>query len=297
MAPGDSWAGSRAPAEDPKIDGSWQTLPRSDPPYLASLAEMCFHQGRLYVAAGLMVPDTTPEGDGPWSVAVWQDTAWAPLDFGPQGIGIALASDSDRLVLAMHEGSIHHESHAQAVHLFENGRWKRLGDEVVGTIEDLVFWRGMPVIGGHFKLSEQSKSVNLAVWRDGRWQALGGGVGGVAVPRVMALADDGGDLWVAGRFETAGRQQVTNVGVWDGQVWQTLLGGVNDKVSAMTVLPEGVAVAGVFTRAGGVTVPGLALFSGGEWQALPEIPKDSKPSNAKKQMYSIKKYIPHINTE
>ena len=224
-----------------------------------------------------MMPDTTPEGAGPWSVAVWQDTAWAPLDQGLEGFGVALASDGARLVLAMHEGSIYHQSRTHTVHLFEDGRWRRLGDEMVGAIETLVFWRGMPVIGGHFNLADERKSVNLAVWRNSRWQPLGGGVGGIAVPRVMALADVDGELWVAGRFETAGRQQVTNVGVWDGHVWQTLHGGVDDKVTALAELPEGVVVAGVFTRAGGVPVPGLALFDDGNWQALPAIPKDTKP--------------------
>jgi hypothetical protein len=113
----------------------------------------------------------------------------------------------------------------------------------------------------------------------GAW-APGFGAAGpnAAISRIAAGGSPSGPvLYAAGAFTIMGGVLARHVAKWDGAAWSPLGTGINGTAfTAMNVLDDGggpaLFVAGPFTDAGGVLVPGVAKWNGASWAALPVIP-------------------------
>jgi len=89
----------------------------------------------------------------------------------------------------------------------------------------------------------------------------------------------GPQLVVGGFFRSAGGVAANGIARWDGTTWQPFATGVAGgfpAVRALAVLPSSfgalanqIIVGGQFRTAGGVTVNGLARWTGSSWQTVP----------------------------
>jgi len=112
-------------------------------------------------------------------------------------------------------------------------------------------------------------------WDGSTWRVPGGGVRGGAVYE-LAVHDDGSGaaLHAGGGFHWAGSVIADNIARWDGSAWQALGSGTDGEVRAIQTWDDGsggralLCVAGKFRNAGGVSVPGLALWDGATWSPL-----------------------------
>jgi hypothetical protein len=127
---------------------------------------------------------------------------------------------------------------------------------------------------GSFTSIGRVTAHRLAVFRDGAWKEVGGGLGGAATS--MTVFDDGQGpaLYLAGSFVTAGEAITNNVARWDGSVWSSLAGGTDGTVHAMVTSSfnesgrKQLIVGGFFSLAGGQPVSGVAAWDGDQWTAM-----------------------------
>ena len=94
----------------------------------------------------------------------------------------------------------------------------------------------------------------------------------------MTVFDDGSGpaLYAGGTFNFAGQVFVSNIARWDGTAWSPMRGpsgtGTGGTVYSLAVFDDGSGPAlyagGEFTRAGGLTVNGIARWDGNAWSAL-----------------------------
>jgi hypothetical protein len=96
------------------------------------------------------------------------------------------------------------------------------------------------------------------------WSAVPGAPAG----SVRALHSRGGALYVGGDLP-----QVGNVARWDGLTWSTLGNGTNGPVHGFAEFDAGAGamliVYGAFDHVGDRSTPGVALWDGAQWIALP----------------------------
>lgn len=168
-------------------------------------------------------------------------------------------------------------------------RWTgRAWDTLGGGFNDAVYAlalspAGELYAGGRFTVADGDSANRIARWTGERWEALGEGIRHSEDPgfeaNVYALAvDTQGLVYVGGDFTEAGDQSARGIATWDGEVWQELGGGVDgfgcidsslDDVYAIDISVTGaVYVGGNFEEAGGVAVPGIARWTGSEWDAI-----------------------------
>jgi hypothetical protein len=156
--------------------------------------------------------------------------------------------------------------------------WSALGAGFDGPVRALaVSPAGALVAAGSFTRSGAVATARVARWNGTAWAPIGGGTdGGVAA---AAFAPNG-DLFVGGAFATCGGVPAANVARWNGAVWSALGSGVGG-IPPFPTPPQGivpvahlgvrsngeVVVAGAFTNAGGLAVPGLARWNGA-WSTL-----------------------------
>lgn len=118
---------------------------------------------------------------------------------------------------------------------------------------------------GEFTQAGGRAARNLAVFRNGAWTEVGGGLDGPG----FALAQLGTRIYVGGRFGRAGTSSVSNVAAFDGANWDALDGGTDGEVRVLEphtlgLSGPGMLVGGAFGRAGVTPVDGLA-WRGGSW--------------------------------
>ncbi|NJM07630.1 hypothetical protein HC891_17760 [Candidatus Gracilibacteria bacterium] len=104
--------------------------------------------------------------------------------------------------------------------------------------------------------------TSLQVAGDEQWNGRFGipGVPYSAIEMVAATAD--GTIYIGGDFE----ERVLG---WNGEQWFSLNGGLDSGMNTMTTVGNTLYVAGNFiTRAGGVSVKGLAKWSAGKWSRV-----------------------------
>lgn len=124
-------------------------------------------------------------------------------------------------------------------------------------------------------------SVNrIAKWNGSRWSALGSGVSGTSSPMVRTLEvfDDGLGggpmLYVGGDFTSAGGASAIYVARWNGATWSPVGGGMNNVVLDFAAFDDGSGLGpqlyatGTFTKAGGITVNGIAKWNGTTWSTV-----------------------------
>ena len=238
---------------------AWQSLPAFDAPVIAPQSAPCWHQGELYLVG--RTSEWTSEDHEESHVALWvyRDGAWHVVRSLGNLSPWLLASDGTELVVM----------DGQELHWLRDRRWRDEEVRVPGSASALVLWNGRVVAGGEIGERGTRGKVGVVAWNGQAWASLGGGIGGVPLPRVNAMMADGGAVWVAGRFERAGDLPAGNVARWDGIGWDDLGGGADGEIVAMAVHDGGVAVAGTFTQIGGRACEGLALWRDGSWIPLP----------------------------
>ncbi len=122
-------------------------------------------------------------------------------------------------------------------------------------------------VGGYF--SVKSNGIpNLAKWDGARWSRVGDGV--EPNDLIMALAQNGSDLYVAGSFSQMNGVSAKKIAKWNGSKWSALGTGLGTAglVYSMTATGSNLYIGGNFDKAGGVTVNGVAKWNGSVWSAL-----------------------------
>lgn len=198
---------------------------------------------------------------------------------GPRGQIYALARDR------------HPADASQLWHRDSTGGWTLIqGAEqmfhLAVTPDDAVY------VSGWFRPPLVEQRMPLAHWDGQRWQGLGAGLShpgaqGVDPPdiavEVSSLGLWGKDLVVGGGFRRAGELEANLIARWDGRAWHGFgkgLGGlgmahadgtkgaVYFEINLPTAFVDGgdsLFALGLFNRAGGVGVRGLARWDGSDW--------------------------------
>ena len=215
--------------------------------------------------------DTSPLGRG---ADAWDGQAWVP-------VGEA-ASTYESHVFAVYKGALHgggvYRRVGELVPHRGVARWSgQVWDAVGAEFEDglvraLAVFDGDLYAGGEF-LYAGTPAAALARWdaAAGVWAGVGGGLGGVTVPTVAALAVYAGELYVGGIFERAGTVKAHNIARWNGTAWRSVTSGVFDGFNGITSLAvwNGVLyVGGDFPEAGGVSAPAIAQWNGTAWAGV-----------------------------
>ncbi len=139
--------------------------------------------------------------------------------------------------------------------------------------------------GGAFTQIGALPASRLAKWDGHTWSAVGTGTNGPVA--ALVVYDDGGGpaLFLGGEFTLAGGAPAQNIAKWNGNAFTSLGAGVQSAdgafgaaplyhpaVDDMVVYDDGggpaLVVGGDFTRAGSVTVQGIAKWRGGTWAAF-----------------------------
>ncbi len=197
-----------------------------------SVRSLTWHEGNL-IAGGLF----TSAGGAPVAyIAAWNGTSWSSLAGGMQA-----SSPSGSAV----------------------------------PVGCLLSFNGSLWAGGIFFRAGGVDANNIARWNGVGWSSLGTGANNGTAGLVGALAGaTNGTLFVGGSFATAGSNTVNNIAAWDGSTWSALNGGVRDPfsfvagVGGLLVSGSDLLVSGNITQAGGITVRGLARWTGSAWTAV-----------------------------
>ncbi|MGE4073296.1 MAG: hypothetical protein AB7E72_19165 [Lysobacterales bacterium] len=138
---------------------------------------------------------------------------------------------------------------------------------VVSLIGDSVY------IGGPFTAVDGVAARGIARWNGSRWSQVGDGLTfGDGYNSIDAIAEFGGELYVAGQFQTANGLIANNILRWDGLRWQTVgsgaFAGTNSAIKALAEYQGELYAAGAFTETGDGPARGIARWNGQRWAAL-----------------------------
>jgi hypothetical protein len=131
------------------------------------------------------------------------------------------------------------------------------------------------IVANMYLASAGSKTVHgIASWDGNNWDSLKGGItmtsNNINIEKILVFKNA---LYVSGAFDKSGGIATTNISYWDGNNWN-MLGtpgneGIN-KIPARTINVNNnqLVVSGYFTKAGGITVPNIASWSGSSWSSI-----------------------------
>ncbi|MCI1187887.1 T9SS type A sorting domain-containing protein [Hymenobacter sp. DH14] len=210
------------------------------------------------------------------NIAQWNGTNWAPLDSGVSGSQNALQTFVSALAIT-NAGILYVGGNfttaggvtATGIAQWNGTSWAPLGAGVSWRVSALALSGGTLYVGGTFTTAGGVAANNVATWNGGGWAALGDGINS----HVYGVAPSGGSLYVGGEFTRAAQTKAYRLAKWNGTRWDSLNTGINLAVGvvvkAMAVSSTGTVYAGGnFTTAGGVTVNGIARWTGTNWAPL-----------------------------
>ncbi len=133
-----------------------------------------------------------------------------------------------------------------------------------GRVNTLIDTGDAIYAAGIFDNAGNVSAANIAVFREGAWQALGEGLPGM----VNAIAFDSQQrLIAAGAFHWREEGAMNYIARFDGDEWQALPGELDGSIFSLVVRPDGsLIVGGNFTRAGDVETTGLAVYRDGKFE-------------------------------
>jgi hypothetical protein len=173
-------------------------------------------------------------------------------------------------------GVIEDEGIERFVSRWNGTTWEEFGpDNLYGEypfLADLAVYRDTLYLAGSFHLAADDSVGNLARWRDGSWEVVGGGTDG----RVSSLQVFHDELIVGGRFSHAGNASANNIAAWNGTSWATLGEGLQSDgysyVGILLVSNDRLFVGGSFDSAGDAPVRDVAVWDGAAWDSLAPLP-------------------------
>ncbi len=206
-------------------------------------------------------------------LARWDGDQWQPVGNITNGPIGAMVSDGTNLFIG--ESPAGFQVNGRTVKRWDGHQWSTLADQVNNGITALAWAEGDLYAGGGFTRIGTLAANRIAVWKNGQWETLGGGMDGAAGVTVQAIVVDGTNVFAGGRFATAGGVAVNNLARWDGAQWHPVGSPPTDGVwapataiMALTIRDGNLYVGGFFTGAGGQNIPALARFDGTNWTRL-----------------------------
>ena len=149
-------------------------------------------------------------------IARWNGTAWSALADGVPGQVLALERDGTNIYVSTYDEQ--QGDGAYLLGMFDGTRWRELATTAAGLTPNPDFsFNAIHAITGGLLLAgtaelDDGSGRGVLVYRDGRFQALGGGVNAISADRI---AVNGEAVWIAGLITAAGpdASAVSSVGV------------------------------------------------------------------------------------
>jgi len=214
-------------------------------------------------------------------IARWQDGEWHALGAGVNGNVFAIAVADDGVYVG---GDFTQAGGQEANRIarWDGSTWHPLttdeGNGVDATVLSIAAAGPAVYVGGNFGTAGGLVVQRIARWEDETWHALTADGQTGLNSSVTAILVFGQSVYVGGSFVSSGPNALTGMPLnriarWDGIEWSPLgppdNQGVNGTVRSIAHDGRcGILVGGDFNLAGDVEAGGVALWDGGQWQAL-----------------------------
>lgn len=206
-------------------------------------------------------------------VARWNGTQWTTL-------GSSFNNPVDALIVwngELYAGGNFSASGATTLDglaRWNGSAWVDVGGGVNGSVVDLAIWNGDLVVAGYFEGVDGGSvdAFSVAVWDGAAWDDLDGGIEG----NVIAVESYSGSLYACGEFDNAGIFSVANLARWNGTTWSAVGTGLKDSsddqynAAGYDLALHGgkLVIAGLFERAGSLTVDGIVGWNGSAFSTI-----------------------------
>lgn len=272
-------------AQTNQLIGTWSDLFGQENGINGSVSAIAIDTlGHVFLGGRFDMAGGTPANN----IVVWNGSAWAQLGDGLDGLVNALAFDSRGDLYAGGRFISSGQTVLNGIARWDGNEWSPLGigfskerdtGSVVSSVRALGFGPGGELFaGGDFTHSGEVRSPGIAVWKDGRWSDVGGGVQGrgcldLTLDNVNTIhVSDSGSVYVGGDFRQAGNLQVNGLAEWDGANWGTVGSGVGinscENIYSIEEYENSLFVGGAFVAIDSVVVNGIAEWTGSQWGNL-----------------------------
>lgn len=211
---------------------------------------------RPRIVAGISTTRATTTGA--YLVCEWRDGAWHPIASEVNGAVVSLlAMPNGDLIASGGFNASGATNFSNRVARLSSGNWFQMPGPGAATVGQLGL---LP--DGRVVATCSSAATPVVVWDGNSWTGIGAPFSSglpAATDRLQVLST--GDVVASGN---------SSIRRWTGNGWVAMGTGVNGPIMAMRALPNGrLLVAGGFTKAGGVSCTGLAIWLGGsQWAAF-----------------------------
>lgn len=131
---------------------------------------------------------------------------------------------------------------------------------------------GAVFVGGRFEIGPHGYGIGLSQWDGSTWSGMAGIYAWRDVPEVAAMRWFDGSIYCAGHFLSLWSGiPAQNIAKWDGTAWADIGGLSSPDVAhgyALSVYQDDLYVGGHFTDAGSTASPGVARWTGEQWEPV-----------------------------
>jgi gliding motility-associated-like protein len=264
-----------------------------------SICALAYMGGNVYVGGTFSKANGVA---GYNNIAAWNvgSSSWSTLGTGTNSYVTSLTVSGSTLYVGGNFTTANGVT-SNYVASWSAGAWSTInpggGAGVNGIVWALTVLGGNLYVGGQFSATTSGTAAsNIVEWNGSAWSALTSGLSGAVTvnniattpdqiaanpdPTVMALTNDGTNLYVGGDFTTAGGTAgFHNIAEWNGAAWSKLGAGMsapgcslgnangdNANVYALTMYNGNLVAGGDFGTAGTYnTAYGIAQWNGSAW--------------------------------